>query len=144
MANTSKFFNDISTLLEIMGKNSSILLTSMFITFIALLIDLMPILTKIQLSKGVYAKMINDDEEIMNALNELKKTKAIRELDKQQLELERQQVILEQQRLKLQEYHNSIMAQKIKNDKIFNKLNEDNSTSKTGIFSSLFRRLSKD
>ncbi len=144
LANTSKFFNDISTLLEIMSKNISILFTSMFIIFIALLIDLMPILTKIQLSKGVYAKMVNDDEEILNALNELKKTKAIRELDKQQVELERQKIVLEQQRLKLQEYHNSIMAQKIKNEQIFNQLNLNNSTGKNGIISSLMRKFLKD
>lgn len=115
-ASTSRFFNDVSSLIEIMNKNNSILYTSLFVVFIALLIDLMPILTKLQLSKGVYAKIVNDDEEIIKALTDMKKVKILSDIEKQKVDVERQKVALEQERLQLQQMQSQITVKKLQTE----------------------------
>lgn len=117
-ASASRFFNDVSSLIELMKHNDSILYTSIFIVFIAMLIDLMPIITKLQLSKGVYAKLVGDEEEISKALAELKKTQILSDVERKRVEYEKLQVTLEQERLQLQEMQSEILSKKMDNDKI--------------------------
>ena len=111
---SSRFFNDAAALVDLMGNNSSVLLVSLFIVFIALLIDLMPIMTKLQLSKGVYAKLTQDDEEIIKALSDIKKSQLITKVEQHKIELERTQSNIMAERLKLQCVKAELEAKKIK------------------------------
>ncbi len=136
-ATTSRFFNDVSSLIEIVKVNESILYTSLFVIFIALLIDLMPILTKMQLSKGVYAKLVNDEEEISKALAELKKTQILSDVEKKRMEYEKLHVTLEQERLQLQEMKSEILSKKFDNEKVLKNIIK-NQKRENSFFGKLF------
>lgn len=116
-ASVSRFFNDIAVLIEIMKVNSSILYSALFVIFVALLVDLIPVLTKLQLTKGVYARIMDDEEEVKIALTNLKKARVMNAVEKQKIIYEKQVVKVEQERAELHRQKAEMRVKAIKLDK---------------------------
>ncbi|MDQ1326003.1 MAG: hypothetical protein QG564_1128 [Campylobacterota bacterium] len=116
-ASVSRFFNDIAVLVEIMKVNTSILYSSLFVIFVALLVDLIPVLTKLQLTKGVYARIMDDEEEVKIALTNLKKARVMNAVEKQKIIYEKQVVKVEQERAELHRQKAEMRVKAIKLDK---------------------------
>lgn len=116
-SNQSKFFNDIISLFEIAQKNFNTAIMIGFIFLFAFLIDMMPILTKIQLNKGVYAKITQNEEEIIKTESDVIKNQKMNIFEQQKLETEKSNLELEKTRIALFEEQNNIRLKMIETQK---------------------------
>jgi len=57
----SRFLNDAAVLFKLMPTHLHVLFVSLFVMAVAMVVDLLPLVTKLQLAKGVVAKLQEDD-----------------------------------------------------------------------------------
>lgn len=87
-AAASRFFNDAAALLSIMPAHPSVVAVSLFVLAIALLVDLMPLYTKMQLSRSVYAQLVEDECAVTRASSAAMSAQSVGKIATARLEAE--------------------------------------------------------